>query len=312
MAFWTISIVILGALGLEWIVERLRARYLVAAVLTVAAIATTVDTYRYAHRFITPRAAADRFVQELPFSVTPGGRVLSVCENHVFSLELVALGIPTVDGYNPYFLAGMARFASNVRHTEPRQLYMSFPRIGESDVVPDLSLLNLMNVTEVIACETNGNGRLVLESEHGPLLAYRNTQAAGRVVPLATDELQCPAEPSGTGGNVAAFAAGAYRGDRFDGRVRVNVVMPTGGPLLLSEPYYPSRRAAVDGMDVPIARVFDALSAICVGPGAHTVELRYDASRIELGAALTLLTAIVWIAAARRGGSSDPPRAEGR
>ena len=325
MAFWTIAIVIIGALGLEWIAECVRVRSAIAAALAVAAIATTADTYFYARRFIAPRPASGRFAQQLPVPVTPGGRMLSICEHRIHALELVALGTPTVDGYNPYFIAGMARFASLVRGEHPKPLYISFPRIGESETLPDLSLLNLMNVTEILACApASGEGQqnstegrpegrplrlgetpLGVIAEAGGVVAYRNPQAAGRVVPLGDDGPRCPAETSGESGNGTAFAAGVYRGDRFDGRVRVNVVMPRGGPLLLSEPYYPARRAAVDGVDVPITPAFDALSAICVGAGAHTVELRYDASRIELGAALTLLTAIVWIAAMRRGGSQQ-------
>jgi hypothetical protein len=325
MAFWTIAIVILGALGLEWIAERVRVRSVLAAALLLAAIGTTADTYFYARRFIEPRPASGRFVQQLPVSVTPGGRMLSVCERRVHALELVALGTPTVDGYNPYFIAGMARFASQVRGERPKPLYISFPRIGESETLPDLSLLNLMNVTEVLMCapasadgQQNstegrpegrplrvGEGPLRVIAEAGGVVAYHNPQAAGRVVPLGDEGPRCPAETSSASGNGAAFAAGVYRGDRFDGGVRVNVVMPRAGPLLLSEPYYPARRASVDGVDVPITPVFDALSAVCVGAGAHTIELRYDASRIELGAALTLLTAILWIGSLRRGDRGD-------
>jgi hypothetical protein len=295
IAFFTISVAILGAIGLEWLVGRVSAVRIAGAVLAVAAIGVAVDMTAYARRFVEPRAVAGLFPQRFPGRVTPGGRVLSVCEGSMHALDLVALGIPTVDGYNPYFLSGMARYASRALHEQPRRFYMSYPRIGEHPILPDLSLLDVMNVTELLSCVPLRDRRLTLESAEDGYLVYRNGGAVGRVAPLGDTDIGCPLTPPN---RAHGFAVGSYRGDRFDGRMRVNVVMPRTQGLLLAEPYYPGRRAFVDRREVPISRVYETASAICVPAGSHAIELRYGTGSIVTGAAITLVTGVGWFAAA--------------
>jgi hypothetical protein len=299
IAFWTISVVVTGALGLEWLVERVRVRAAVALILVLAAIVATADVSLYARRFIEPRTVSGRFLTRFPGVVTPGGRVLSLCEDHAQPLELVALGVPSVDGYNPYFLAGMARFASRVRDEAPRRQYMSFPRIGQSPSLPDVSRLYPMNVTEILSCAPLAHESLQLTSEQDGFILYHNRQAPGRVTPIGVDDLRCEDEGGGRRDDEASFAAGTYQGDRFDGRAHVNVVMPARAGLLLSEPYYPERRAFVDGEEVPVTRVFDAFAAICVPAGRHEIELRYVPRRIQAGAAITVMTLAGWLSGLR-------------
>jgi uncharacterized membrane protein YfhO len=66
---------------------------------------------------------------------------------------------------------------------------------------------------------------------------------------------------------------------------------PTDGFLFFSEPFYPERRASIDGHTVPLLRANLAFTAVAVPAGAHDVELRYVPSRFYLGSVISSVTA---------------------
>lgn len=290
MAYWTISLVATGALGLHWLAERPRRRVVASLLLAASAAAVLLDGSLYARRFVAPRRMSGRYLQQFPGPVSAAGRVLSVCESHAHPVELAAIGVPTVDGYNSYFLADSAEFAFAVRGQQAPAFYASYPRISAETTLPDMTLLNLMNVTEVVSCSRLARAGLELVAHNEPFFVYRNTHASGRISPLADDAPGC----RNSSASVRGFSAGTFRGDRFDGRARVNVVTPRRMGLLLAEPYYPERHAYVDGVEVPITRIHHALSAICVDAGSHLVEMRFVPRSLEAGAAISLLTAAGW------------------
>ena len=82
--------------------------------------------------------------------------------------------------------------------------------------------------------------------------------------------------------------------DRADGYVAVRVNAPADGFVFLSEPYYPERRAYVDGRRVNAVRADLAFTAVAVPAGEHLVELRYEASSFYLGSALSGVTGFVY------------------
>ena len=82
--------------------------------------------------------------------------------------------------------------------------------------------------------------------------------------------------------------------DRADGYVAVRVNAPADGFVFLSEPYYPERRAYVDGRRVNAVRADLAFTAVAVPAGEHLVELRYEASSFYLGSAISGVTGFVY------------------
>jgi uncharacterized membrane protein YfhO len=86
--------------------------------------------------------------------------------------------------------------------------------------------------------------------------------------------------------------------DRADGYLSVRVDAPADGFVFLSEPYYPQRRAYLDGRPVIAMRADLAFTAVPVPAGEHVVELRYDASRFYAGSAISGLTGVGYAALA--------------
>ena len=84
--------------------------------------------------------------------------------------------------------------------------------------------------------------------------------------------------------------------DRPDGVVSASVDGPAAGLLFFSEPFYPERRAFVDGMPARAVRANLAFTAVAVPAGRHHVELRYVPSSFHAGLAISGLALAVWIA----------------
>jgi uncharacterized membrane protein YfhO len=64
---------------------------------------------------------------------------------------------------------------------------------------------------------------------------------------------------------------------------------------VLSEAYFPERRAWIDGREVPIQRTDLAFSGLYVPAGSHRVEVRYVPASFYLGATVSVLTLLAWI-----------------
>lgn len=276
LAFFAVPACVLGAVSLDAI-ARTRGRWRPVMLFAAAAI-VVVDLLHYSRLFVQPRVLTDRALQSLTLRPPAGGRVLSLCENHAHALELAALGIPSVDGYNSYFLLDYARYALQARHEPPPRYIPAFPRIGAYGTLPDLGALDALNVTHVIACEPIDHAHLEPAGTEGPFYFYRNINAAGRARPA-----------SGTG-TVSRLVA-----DRADGMLRFEIASPSAQELLLAEPFYPERRATVDGTPVEIRKTNTALSAISIGPGRHTVELRYVPTALRAGTAVSAITVLFWL-----------------
>ena len=90
--------------------------------------------------------------------------------------------------------------------------------------------------------------------------------------------------------------------------VRIDVIAPQGGYLLLADTYYPGWHAAVDGTETTLYRANIALRAVWLPPGARTVEFTYRATQFfrglklaALGASLLLLWLLVFSWTTRAG-----------
>jgi len=109
-------------------------------------------------------------------------------------------------------------------------------------------------------------------------------------------------------GDDACPAAGqvqVVRTKPFMGRLILQVVAPQPGVVVLPEPYFPGRRARVDGEGVTPLRVNFAFLAVPVGAGSHRIDvLSYSPGSLWLGGAVSLLTLVGWTVASRRSPSS--------
>ena len=131
--------------------------------------------------------------------------------------------------------------------------------------------------------------------------------AAGRVVPRGVDPTPAPMdEPSlildaASCGPIQG-AVTVHEADRADGRMRLTVQNAEPALLFLSEPYFPERRAWVDGEPRPVERVNAAFSGVRLDPGAHVVELRLVPRSLHWGLAISVLAGVVWLCAKRVAG----------
>jgi uncharacterized membrane protein YfhO len=67
----------------------------------------------------------------------------------------------------------------------------------------------------------------------------------------------------------------------------------------MSEPYYPERRAWVDGREVTALKANLAFTAVPIESGRHVVELRYVPRRFYVGLAVSVVTLVAWLVAGR-------------
>jgi hypothetical protein len=88
--------------------------------------------------------------------------------------------------------------------------------------------------------------------------------------------------------------------DREDGRLVAVVDAPREGLVFLSETYSPDRLAWVDGRQVTPLRVNLAFTGIPVPSGPHRIELGYDRSGFQLGAAISAVSLLAWSVCAWR------------
>lgn len=305
LVLWSMSIAVLGAIGFEWVMRLGRTRPagsglrrawpVVALVLAGTLVGT--DLWLYARHFIEPRPIGDRFMQSAPLVPTPGGRVLSLCDARVKPLEFAALGVPTIDGYNSYFLMNYGRLAQAARGNPPRPM-PAFPRIGAESTLPDLEIVSQLNVTEFVSCDPLTHGALTLVSRREPFYVYRNALAVGRVFPAVTSAEGCDAAVPAVvtrDPDARDLRLSPPTTDAGDGRFRFVSSSSRTRLLVLAEPHYPERRGWIDGVETPVHEVNIALSALCVPPGTHLVELRYVPSSLYLGAAVSAATLMLWL-----------------
>lgn len=82
--------------------------------------------------------------------------------------------------------------------------------------------------------------------------------------------------------------------DQPDGYLEASVMAPVSGYVFLSEPFYPERRAFVDGQRVTPVRANLAFTAVPVPAGSHRVELRFAPDSFHLGLGISALTLAMW------------------
>jgi hypothetical protein len=318
VAFVAVPLVLLVALSAMGTRPLLRNTILALLVGTVL-----VDLVVYATGFIdvagAPAERSDRMRIARLLAGVPTGRVVPLCDQDVHVDDLTALHVPTVDGYNSFFFGNYARFAYLVRQNSHETIGVHAPRVWPLPGSPErMDLLRLMNVTHVVGCMppplegydmvADRMGRR-LYADRTPVdravwmcqsetvrsrdegierLQMRDQSVLQTVVVEAGDGALPASKPCQSASTVQVLAR-----DRPDGFVQVGVNAAESGILFLSEPYYPERRAWIDGNEVPIVRADVTFSAIPVGPGNHTVELRVVPTSLYVGAIVTAATIVI-------------------
>lgn len=180
-----------------------------------------------------------------------------------------------------------------------------------TDYLPLERLLDLLNVRYVSTWEAPGPGReaLAQESPRAQRFLYgRSALGPAWIVPGAVpaaspDEaldavarrdfdarstvvVEGMASPLPSGGGFGRVTA--YQ--REWSRVEALAVAPQGGFLVLSEMAYPSWRARLNGVEVPLVTANYLLQAIWLPPGTHRVELVFDGTPVVIGMGITLVT----------------------
>jgi Bacterial membrane protein YfhO len=110
---------------------------------------------------------------------------------------------------------------------------------------------------------------------------------------VAVTEGRVAGLPVGEGASGGSARIVSYAPERVVVRAR------SAGPglLVLGDNYYPGWKAFVDGREVPIERVDYLFRGVRIGPGASTVEFRYEPLSWRIGWIVSLIALIALIAA---------------
>ena len=81
--------------------------------------------------------------------------------------------------------------------------------------------------------------------------------------------------------------------------VRITANLQCRGMVILTDTWFPGWRAKVDGKTVEIYQAYGGVRGVMVDGGRHVIEMRYRPWSVFLGGALTLLAAVVAVAASR-------------
>jgi hypothetical protein len=128
-----------------------------------------------------------------------------------------------------------------------------------------------------------GGQRVVRGGEEAELDAVLDPRFDGRREVVTSRPL--PGLRSGPAPAVGAARLTGYEPERVVVRARAWRV----GALVLTDVFYPGWKAWVDGRRAPIRRVDYLLRAVALGPGEHTVEMRYEPASYRVGRAVSLL-----------------------
>jgi len=204
----------------------------------------------------------------------------------------VMYGLQTVDGYDPLFLTDYAELMSAWVRNEADISPYQFNRI----ITPqnyDSRLADLLNVRFILSFDELSSEKLVPVFGEGKTILYENIQAFPRAylaesvvraedkqqaIELLFDEtvdLQKTAvvyDTIGIGEVPIEDDENAAILDYSSSRIRIQVNASADRLLVLSDSYYPSWRATIDGDDTKIYKTNYAFRGVVVPEGDHTVE----------------------------------------
>jgi hypothetical protein len=289
---------------------------------------TVLDLIPFASQFIVLGSPPQHSELAVALHRLQPARVLTLCGDEVAENDMMRIGVAGIDGYNGIFLNDYARFSFLAQGQSVPASYTQFPSIGSNGLPSRRDLVDMLNTSHVLSCNPLDGAQLEQVDRIQRVRIYANRRALERAfwtcdVRIVSDQkeaLELVANPVTDPSRTTVVVDAQYKAnpfqasegclenaavniqviDRPDGLVRVSTDSPTSGMLFLSEPFYPERKARVDGHETTVLRANIAFSAIPLGPGMHTVELRYVPTALYAGAAISALTAVIWIVVSLR------------
>lgn len=234
----TLSLAVLGAIGLERavaFVRELRWPPAIATAALVAAIAiVSVDLAAYTDGAVhtVPLAPAESVAETL--GPRDGGRALSICESRIGPGETLLHRQPNVDGLPTMHLGDYAEWASLAATGQRPQNDGTFHRFAAAERFPARrDLLDQANTTTFISCDALEAPDITLLSRDTSVYRYRNDRARPRAF------WTCDAAPMTRAGVIDALLHGQYDvADRLRQSAFINVRWAPGTD--------DARRAAVE------------------------------------------------------------------
>jgi hypothetical protein len=312
--------------GAAWFIALMSgARWRRSLVPLVLLAVTLLDLIPFARQFIVAGRPSQHDELEVALRQLQPARVLSLCPEEVAGNDMMQIGVGGIDGYSGVFLADYARFAFLARGEHVPASHTTFPSIGRDGLPSRMDLISLLNVTHVLNCGPLRAPQFERIDRIGRVQIYANRDVLPRgiwtcdirFVSNRDEAVRVMADPavdlsrttlvleshntarvySALDGCSADAAVSVQDADHPDGLVTLTTDSSTSGVLFLSEPFYPERKATVDGQDTTVLRANLAFSAIPLGAGRHTVELRYVPTTLYAGAAISILTVVIWVIA---------------
>jgi len=297
----------------------------------VSLVLVSVDLVSFTYGYIpfnspdtvSPPTGAYEFLSRQP----PPFRVSGLNGTTPVNLEQL-YGIPTASGYD--FM--LARYRSLLEGMiEPRVDTVSFR--ADQIVRTHHRILDLLNVKYLITSPYNGSESSIATAPDrfrrvwgdGAVTIYENRNVLARafLVPekgietISSDEAQLarvggdifdsenvvvltespPKVRSNKPSNARTIQENGVS-NYAEGINHVHLRVSTTEPsvLVLSQTYYPGWHVTIDGNAAPYLRADYALSATVVDPGIHEVEFRFRPISLVVGAAISMVSALVVVA----------------
>ncbi|MBN1369675.1 MAG: YfhO family protein [Dehalococcoidaceae bacterium] len=262
----------------------------------ITVIAFTLANLWFLHMPYIDSNPVSEIYQDEPFIVflqehARGYRVYDP-EGIVTKNRLMSMGIAEINGYEATVLNHYSGFlGDNAGRTGTNYLSVSAAR-----GIQELGIkLNLLNVKYVISSSELLTGGFEPAYSDSSVNIYRNIDALPRAfmvsnIQLADSDENVPvlSEPA----EVEIIEYGPHK-------ISMRASCEEPGFLLLSEAWYPAWQASVDGEPGEVLQAFDALMAVSLQPGTHTVEFTYRSRAFEVGVVTSVagicLVSIVFI-----------------
>lgn len=258
---------------------------------------TTFDLLRFGQKFtpfvreewLFPKTKTIEFLQnqEKPY------RIMAV-DRRIFPPNFsIAYRIESVEGYDPLYLLRYAELIAASERKEPNIL----PPLGFNRIITpqnfESRIIDLLNVKYVLSLEDLNSPKLKQVFQEGQTKVYENQESFPRVflvhdVRLATTKqeamnylfdkeidlrktaiMENPIDMEKTSGEIQDEVR---LKDCQPQKITVETKSGKEGILVLSQSYYPSWKAKIDGMKATTYRVDFSLLGIRVPSGNHLIE----------------------------------------
>jgi succinate dehydrogenase hydrophobic anchor subunit len=227
---------------------------------------------------------------------------------HADALAGMAYRVENVNGYWPVSLRRFFRYVHEMRGTPPSLMtrHQLFDHMYSSEQPFPLPLLNVRFASWI---DPRTGAATVLENLKPPPRAWiADRVEVGRDETDTLRRLKEPAfdilstvllerEPSNALTPQSESPGVATVREIEPEEVRLSTDSKRPAYLVVSLPFYPGWRATIDGFEATLERADYFLTALSLPAGAHEVVLRYEPWSFRVGAALTALACLIFVAA---------------